>query len=350
MKTIQLNTSGVTYNESPHTYTTEEGRVLSGITGLIHIVKRLGVYPQASEYVQKYVIPKAGEYGTCVHNAIELYEKIGIKNTHWSMRLGEHEVTNELETYIKLKENGGYSNLRCEYNVAYGGYASNIDNVWVKEGEIYLVDTKTNNLELYPGGKSGLVEYLTWQLNCYRVMFENQNPHLKVKGLLANWIRKEDGETWQIPTLDDELVLELLTTEYDYVPFDDVKFKYYRIENGVKRYYENDTQIEKKKADELPTVMTNDVIEYMCYIESEYKRVKSEYEKMVTKLQEAMKANNVKSWDCDVLKATIVPPSVSKSFDKDKFFMAHPELASEADKYVKETKKKESIRVIFRRA
>lgn len=346
MKNIKLNNSEVTFKESPHGYFKGD-KEYSGITGLIHAVKRLGIYPNANEYVKKYIIPKAGEYGTCVHNAIEFYEATSIKNTTWEMKFDTHDVSEELETYLKLKAEKGCENIASEYNVEYGDYSSNIDNVWADgKDEIYLVDTKTNNLDYYPDGETGLKEYLTWQLNCYRVMFEKQNPHLKVKGLLANWIRKGDGRTWEIPFIEDKDVIELLNTKYDDVPFEEKRFKYYHIVDGKKVYYDEDVEIKSASKDAL--ILPNNVIEKFCYVESQYTAFKAQFDKMKETLLRAMKENNVKSWDCSLFKASLVPASTSQSFDKDSFFKVHDELKGEIEKFTKTTNKKESIRLTFR--
>ena len=83
-------------------------------------------------------------------------------------------------------------------------YASQIDNVWQyeKTGGIWLVDTKTNNIKLYPlcgyynanyfnSGEDALKEYLSRQLSIYAELFEAENPGLKVEGLACNWLKAD---------------------------------------------------------------------------------------------------------------------------------------------------------------
>ena len=150
---IQLAKSPVEFSEKPHGYFLQ-GVQLSGITGLIKAATGLGVYEDASDYVKEFLIPKAGEKGTEVHNSIEKYDKTGEKITEYDLPLNGHlDVSAQLENYIMLRE--GYEPVDNEYTVSDNiMYASNIDNVWQKKdtGGIWLVDTKTNNLDLYPGG------------------------------------------------------------------------------------------------------------------------------------------------------------------------------------------------------
>ena len=148
---IELVKSQVEFSENPHGYYLQ-GIQLSGITTLIKAATGLGVYADASDYVKNFLVPKAGEKGTAVHNSIEKYDKTGERITEYDLPLNGHlDTSAQLDNYIKLRE--GFDALDNEYTVSDNlMYASNIDNVWVKQetGGIYLVDTKTNNLDLFP--------------------------------------------------------------------------------------------------------------------------------------------------------------------------------------------------------
>ncbi|MBD5231915.1 MAG: hypothetical protein HDS66_07185, partial [Bacteroidales bacterium] len=75
---IQFKQSPVCFDEDSHTYHLGDKRLL-GITGLIHSILGLGVYPDASEHVKDFIIPRAGSRGTAVHHAIQMYDQLGIK-------------------------------------------------------------------------------------------------------------------------------------------------------------------------------------------------------------------------------------------------------------------------------
>ena len=82
---------------------------LLGITGLIHSILGLGVYPEADPYVKDFLIPKAGSRGTAIHHAIQTYDELGIRQTIQSVntRQGdryevmEWDVSRELDNYIR---------------------------------------------------------------------------------------------------------------------------------------------------------------------------------------------------------------------------------------------------------
>ena len=177
--------SPVIFDEDSHSYHLN-GKRLLGITGLIHSILGLGVYPDANEHVKDFIIPKAGSRGTAVHHAIQTYDQLGIKQTTQIVRTRygcrerdnvsyvdeTWDVSAELESYIRHLQ--GFRPLANELTVSDNErYASQIDNVWLNEstGGIWLVDTKTNNIRLYPlcgyynanyfnSGEEALKEYL----------------------------------------------------------------------------------------------------------------------------------------------------------------------------------------------
>ena len=108
-KKAELKQSAVVFDEATHTYRRGEAE-LSGITGLIHAVLLLGIYPEASDFVKKVQIPKAGYYGTCVHKAIQAWDELGIEMTQFPEKehptagiLPAQDVSAELAYYRKVK-------------------------------------------------------------------------------------------------------------------------------------------------------------------------------------------------------------------------------------------------------
>ena len=281
-----LKRSEVVFNEETHTYLRGEQR-LSGITSLIHQVLQLGVYPDATDYVLKVQIPKAGYYGSCVHKAIQLWDELGIECTEFPEKqhptagtLPAQEVSEELNSYRDLL--CGLRTVACEYTVDYGNFASQIDSVKADEDdEIFLVDYKTNNLQYYPGGRAGLEEYLSWQLSCYAFMFERLN-NKKVAGLIAIWLRKGEGERWVIERKPDEQVKCLLDT---LVTLTDHGFVYF---NDTMQVY-NTTQLQKVV--EASTSLT--VPQEITKAIAELVRAEKAAKEMKERLRELMEKNNV---------------------------------------------------------
>lgn len=342
IKYEDLKQSEVVFNETTHTYLRGD-EPLSGITGLIHSVLQLGVYPDANDYVKQVQIPKAGHYGTCVHKAIQTFDTIGIEATqfpekvHHTRDFGDvifpaHDVSYELHSYRTHKPYKCRT-LASEFTVSLGRYASQIDSTWVDdEDNVYLVDFKTNNLDYYPGGKEALKEYLSWQLSCYAVMFEAQTGY-KVKGLYGVWIRKEDCEKWEIERKPDEQVLKLLETELVVNPKGYPRFTYVNDEMQV--------QAVKPELVEAPTSSLVVPSEITTAIANLVKAEKAAKE-MKEKLRELMEKNNVAKWECDAFTASIGKASTATSFDAKALEAAEPETYK---KYLKTTTRKGSFKI-----
>ena len=329
-----LTLSEVVFNEETHRYLRGDAE-LSGITGLIHAVLLLGVYPDASDYVKKVQIPKAGYYGTCVHKAIQAWDELGIELTQFPEKehptagiLPAQDVSAELAYYRKAKPRA-CKTIASEFTVSYGNFASQIDCIWCdKEGGIYLVDHKTNNLDYYPGGAEGLKEYLSWQLSCYAFMFEWQTSW-KVKGLIGNWMRKGAGELWRIERKPDELVQKLLSTEI------------IKQEWGGFTYYNPEMQVFAAKVEEVkPVATTTDALAVPVDVVSAITtllRAEKAAKAMKEKLRELMEAAGVTKWECPEFTATIGKPSETTTFDSKAFQADHPDLY---EQYLKTTTRK----------
>jgi hypothetical protein len=323
---IQLVRSKVEFSENPHGYFLQ-GVQLSGITTLIKAATGLGVYAEASDYVKDFLIPKAGEKGTAVHNSIEKYDKTGEKITEYNLPLNGHlDVSAQLENYIMLRE--GYEPVDNEYTVSDNlMYASNIDNVWmkIKTGGIYLVDTKTNNLDLYPGGEEALIEYLSWQLSCYAFLFELQNPGLKVEGLLGNWFRDSQCKQWVIERKDDSLIKDLLNIEYELTEHGFV----YNVEDKDK-FTVKVTSV----ATQQDAIIPQHAINVIAQILEEEKAAKERLETLKVQLKNAMNEHGIKSWDSGKFTATIAKDSITNTFDTTRFKKDHADLY---EQYIKQS-------------
>lgn len=330
----QLTKSQVQFDELTHQYWRGEEE-LSGITGLIHSVLRIGVYPTADQYAQEVTIPRKGYYGKCVHKAIETYERLGIDATRYPEKTiatksyGEvtfpaQNVGAELQAYKLMK--GDFTCIAVEFLVDYGQYASCIDAIWLdKDGRIYLVDHKTNNINYYPGKAEGLKQYLSWQLSCYAVMFERQTG-LEVAGLLANWITDEGHEQWAIERQPIDEVYHLLYTKAVLTP---CGFSYINNEMQVKEEMPAvATQTDLAVPQEITAAIAN-----LLHAEKAAKLMKE-------RLRELMEQNNISKWECDEFTATIGKASSSTSLDSKALKAAEPEIY---DRYTRTIEKKGSF-------
>ncbi|MCM1337741.1 MAG: hypothetical protein NC187_08085 [Candidatus Amulumruptor caecigallinarius] len=341
---MDFKQSPVIFNEEQHSYYLGEKRLL-GITGLIHSILGLGVYPGASDYTKDFIIPRAGSRGTAVHHAIQTYDTMGIRQTSQLVRTRygckerdniqyideTWDVTYELDRYIRHLN--GFKPLANELTVSDNDkWASQIDNVWLREatGGIWLVDTKTNNTSLYPlcgyfnpnhftDGVDALKEYLSWQLSIYAVLFEAENPGMKVEGLACNWLRKDDSAFWVIERKPDELVQELLTTEYIFTDNGPAYFHHNPVVFGIT------ANLPATQQESVP-VVPHDVIAYVADLLRMEREVKAKLEDAKKGLRAAMEQHGLKSWDSGRFKATIAKDSERAAFDSTQFRKDHPDL------------------------
>lgn len=343
---MQFKKSPVIFDEDSHSYQLGDKKLL-GITGLIHSILGLGVYPDASEHVKDFIIPRAGSRGTAVHHAIQTYDQIGIKqttqivHTRYGCRERDNiycideswDVSAELESYIRHMQENGFRPLANELTVSDNKrYASQIDNVWQKDttGGIWLVDTKTNNLKLYPlcgyfiadyfnNGEDALKEYLSWQLSIYAELFEAENSGLKVEGLACNWLKADAAAFWIIERKPSYLVNELLNTVY-----------FFGDKGPV--YFHHDVSLfgidvnRPVKAKESTPILAPDVIDYFTSLLKTYKETEAKLEEAKKALRAAMTTHNVKSFDFGTFSATVASDSTTSSFDSKRFKQEHADL------------------------
>lgn len=346
---MKFKHSPVIFDEESHSYYLGEKRLL-GITGLIHSILGLGVYPEAGEYTKDFVIPRAGSRGTAVHHAVQTYDQLGIRQTTQIVRTRygcEHrnnlhfadetwDVTEELDAYIRHKDLGGFKSLANELTVSdEKKYASQIDNVWMyeKTGGIWLVDTKTNNIKLYPlcgyfdpnhftDREEALKEYLSWQLSIYAELFEAENPGMKVEGLACNWLRKDAAAFWIIDRKPAELVKELLSTDYVFGDHGPTYFHHDQSVFGIGAKSD-------KTYEEIAPIIAPEEIDNFATLLRKYKEAETELKEAKSRLQDKMKKHGIKSYDFGLFSATIAADSETTTFDTKRFKSENADLYSQ---------------------
>ena len=364
MNKYSFHNSDVVFNEEEHTYLLGIQQ-LSGITGLIHSVLGLGVYPEASDYVKDFNIPRAGSRGTAIHHAIETYDQLGyldcsqLVTTKYGCKERDNEkvveeewdVTAELNAYIRHLEEFRFKPLANELLVSDNKrYATKIDNVYEYEetGNLWLFDTKTNNLDYYPlcgyyindyfgSHIEALKEYLSWQLSVNAVLFEDENPGLKIEGLGCNWFGKNgDDEVWFVERKPDELVRLLLATEHTII---DGKFIYdLSQQDEIFRII----KATPAKAEETTPVIAPDVVDYITDLVKQSKEIEEKLTEAKKGLRMAMQQHGVKSCNFGKLGVTLSDDFKAKTFDTKKFKEDHPDLYT---KYSVDKLKKGSLTI-----
>ena len=191
---IQLQDSKVLFDPEEHRYFLN-GKELQGITGLLH----KHVFPQMYADIPQFVLDRAAERGTMVHESIELYDA-GFE---------PKESTPELDNYKRIKTRNGLTTVANEYLVTdKEHFASGIDLVLSdKDDNIMLADIKTTSM-LHK-------DYVRFQLSIYAYLFELQNPELKVSKLYALWLRGDKSEFTEVERIDTAVIKDLLQCEID---------------------------------------------------------------------------------------------------------------------------------------
>lgn len=292
---ITLNPSWVVFNEEEHTYTLND-KQLHGITGMLS----RQLFADKYKGIPDSILRVAAERGSKIHKDCEFADATGLT-----------PETIEGKNYIELRKD--FQVVDNEYTVSDNEYfASNIDCVWSKDGEVILADIKTT---------SHLDEdYISWQLSIYAYLFELQNPHLKVSKLYAVWLRGDIAKLVEISRKDDDTVVALLNCE---------------------RCGENYLlPVEDEKA-----LITKSAVDILIEAKQMAEYYKKRYEEIENMLLQAMVSSGTKAWDAGILKATYTPAGETTKFDSKKFQQEHPELYNQ---YITKSTRKESVRITIR--
>lgn len=319
MAKIELINNGVLFKKEEHEYwmTLPNGELkqLFGITGAIQRQVAGHEYDGCPEYL----IKRAGEYGTSVHESIERL-----------INDFEHDGTVETEDFRTLTAD--MSIEASEYNVTdlsnddYDScyYSSNIDIVTrLSDTEFSLLDLKTySNAKLTKEQKSKA----QYQLSCYAYMFELQNKGAKVKELYVIHIcnkTKKDG------TINH--IAELIPIER--IPADICKALLEADRNGTQfnNPYELPKEVEKKCKRIIKLIQTK-------------KEVEEELTTIKKDILETMLFLDVDSWKGEGISFTRIADSTRSSFDLASFKKAFPDLPY--DDYIKKSNVAGSLKIL----
>lgn len=311
-KRIELINNGVLFKKEEHEYwltlPNGEQKQLFGITGAIQRQVAGHEYDNCPEYL----IKKAGEYGTSVHESIERL-----------INDFEHDGTVETEDFRTLTAD--MSIEASEYNVTDGDYyASNIDIVCrLSDTEFSLLDIKTySNAKLNKEQKAKA----QYQLSCYAYMFELQNKGAKVKELYVIHIcnkTKKDGslnhiaELIPIERIPSEICQALLEADRNGTQFSNPYELPKEVEKKCKRIIKL-IQTKKEVEEELTTIK-KDILETMLFLD-------------------------VDSWKGDGISFTRTADSTRSSFDLASFKKAFPNLPY--DDYIKKSNVAGSLKIL----
>lgn len=299
----------VTFEEGPHTYTTEDGLVLSGVTSLIN----RHLFPDKYGDVPEDVLAKAAERGTRIHKEVQEYNDNGTM-----------PQTREGLAYVTLKDKEKLKVIASEYLVSDNqNFATLVDIVVEKRKKIILIDTKTN--------RSGAdVVYLQWQLSCNAYLFELQNPGLKVSELFGLWLNDDTAELIPINRIDDKHIKDLMEADALGLPY---------LNPFVMTIPEDDTKA---------LMITEARLQKVLALSKKLEDVKKGILGRVQALLEEQNSNGAgKTIENDFVRFTLVEPSESVSVDGARLKKEKPEIYAD---YTKLTKKKGYVKMTLKGA
>lgn len=307
VKRIELKESGVLFNEEEHTYWLG-GKELSGITGML----QRQLFPTEFDGIPKHFIQGAADYGTCVHQSCEEFDK------NWI-----NDGTQEVNDYIELCKDYGLVHECSEYTVTDGtNWASMIDKVYrVSEDAFNLGDIKT-----YGQMTPEKLEKARWQLSIYAYLFELMNRKAKVDQLFIIRLRnkmKKDGtfdhikEIVFVNRIPSEVCKELLDCDLRGEQFSnpyDIPEEYKSQEQTIRELIQSKTEVEEQLA------------------------------KIKSKILADMEKQGVKTWTTETMRLIRKLPTIRSSFNLSAFKSDHPEL--EYDSYMRISSVAESLQIV----
>lgn len=289
---MELVQSRVIFNQESHTYTLD-GRELQGITGMLS----RQLFPDKYRAVPEAVLQRAAERGSFVHENCELADSLGIV-----------PACTEARNYVALKERHGLVTAANEYLVSDNEHFASCIDVVFEAGDAVcdLGDIKTT----YALDK----EYVSWQLSVYAVMFERQNPGVKVRRLYAIWLRGSHAELVEVERKPTEAIDKLMRCEIEGRQFREV------------------TDAVASNPDELPARYA-DAEQMIIGIDEEIKRLQQTYDELKEGLRREMEKAGVKKWKSPNLQLILKDDSTRETFDSKAFREAHPDIYGQFLKY-----------------
>lgn len=184
MDSWQIKGHTIEYLEDIHCYLCD-GVILPGITSILK-----DKFGAKYDGIPEYILKRAAEKGTYMHSAIQNYEELGL----------EIDLL-ELENYIKLKQKYKWKCIENEKPLILF-----IDNKPVACGRLDMVYKIGRNLGIMDFKRTSKldIEYLTYQLNLYRIAYE-QCYDKKINELKGCHLRDKTHKIYEIPIEEEPL-------------------------------------------------------------------------------------------------------------------------------------------------
>lgn len=192
--------NNITFLEEPHIYLVD-GVITPSVSEILHYI-----FPDKYKGVNRKILNKKAEYGTTIHESIEMYEAniktMSLKEA-FDVVIQAKELSYiqeaSLRQYLKLKTRYNIEVLEQEMMIQYEKkYAGRFDMVANVNGALSLCDIKTT-AELDE-------EYLSYQLSYYEMAMGK-----KFDKLYAIWLPKKNiGQVVEIKRKPREVLIKKL--------------------------------------------------------------------------------------------------------------------------------------------
>lgn len=307
MNALDLHRSSVRFDEQSHTYTTSDGRHLTGVTSILKQV----LFPDKYKGIPDAILAKAAERGTAIHNECEDVNLFGIA------ALNENS-SEEARNYHELLAREGITMIYSEYLVTDDEIVATMIDCIDDKGNLYDIKT-TSQLD---------IESLSWQLSFCDYLFTKQNiflerPSSKLYGI---WLRGSTAKLVEVERKEDE-----------------------EIEQVIKAYLASEViapkPIEYSSPEEAALAKISEQEEAIIELKQMLDYHEAKKQESLNLLKEKMEREGIKKLETPRLLVTLVADSTSSTFDSKRFKEEHPDLAEE---YMKQTTRKGYVKITVR--
>ena len=200
----------IEFIEEEHIYLID-GVIVPSVSEILHFI-----FPNKYKDVPEHILESKAEYGTKIHESIEMYEanlKTMSKEEAFDVTIQAKELNYiqiaSLKQYLKLKEEYNIKVLDQEQMIHFEDkYAGRFDMIANINNIYSLCDIKTT-AELDK-------EYLSWQLSLYAYAYEKLNSSNHFEKLYAIWLPKKGlGQIIEIERKSEKEILKVLEEYYE---------------------------------------------------------------------------------------------------------------------------------------
>lgn len=303
-----LSTSPVIFLPEDHRYfNPENGRYLSGITGLLS----RQLFPDKYDGIPQATLDAAAAKGSAIHEECADLATFGAAGTY-----------PETAAFARLLTREGIEPLEAEYTVSDGEhYASKID---LLDRSLNLYDLKTTStLD---------TEYVSWQLSIYAHLFELQNPGLQVGRLSSIHLRGKRAKLVRVARKSSEAISRLMADDLagrQYIPRPDADLML----------------AGSADAQDGVLMKLTDIEHTIIEIKTRLAQAEEQKKSLTEALYREMDARGVYKLDSPTLSITRIADTTAETFDSKAFRADHPELYGQ---YLRETPRKGYVKIALK--